>query len=73
MFTEIENRRHPDGDIQNYILNLAECKQTCMDMPHFCSGLDYINDVCYLHYNDVYNRNNLVDKQGHTHYSVTPC
>ncbi|KAI0229937.1 hypothetical protein LSAT2_019653, partial [Lamellibrachia satsuma] len=29
MFTEIENRRHPDGDIQNYILNLAECKQTC--------------------------------------------
>jgi len=57
----------------DYVENLAECQEQCLDNIDECAAVDFVDDACYEISKEEYNEANLVDNQDSIHYYVVPC
>ena len=71
--TEVGHKRHhPVGHLVDYVDNLEECIEGCVDSDD-CAAIDYIEDVCFEIYKQDYSETNLAIAENALHYYIGTC
>jgi len=69
----LKKHHYPPGNLIDYVENVVECQEMCLDNSGTCVAVDYIGDDCYEILKSEYSRANLVDDENSIHYYIVPC